>query len=43
MKESLVYYTKNITSDSLIKIYNKLGVELKGKIRFKRLWMGNSC
>ena len=32
---SKVYYTKEITSDSLIKIYEALGVELKGKIGVK--------
>ena len=30
-----VYFTKNINADSLIKIYEKLGVELKGKIGVK--------
>lgn len=32
---SKVYYTKNITASSLIKIYEALGVELKGKIGVK--------
>ena len=32
---SKVYYTKEITSDSLIKIYEALGVDLKGKIGVK--------
>ena len=35
MNKSIVYYTKNITPDNLIKIYNKLGVSLKGKIGIK--------
>ncbi len=33
--KSKVYFTKEITSDSLIKIYNALGVELKGKVGIK--------
>jgi len=33
--KSKVYFTKNITSDSLIKIFNELGVELKGKVGVK--------
>jgi len=32
---SKVYFTKEISSDSLIKIYNALGVDLKGKIGVK--------
>ena len=35
MEKAKVYYTKNITSDSLIKIYEALGVNLKGKIGVK--------
>ena len=35
MEKSKVYYTKNITAESLIKIYEALGVELKGKIGVK--------
>lgn len=35
MGKAKVYYTKNITSDSLIKIYNALGVKLEGKIGVK--------
>ena len=31
MEKSKVYYTKKISSDSLIKIFNSLGVTLKGK------------
>ena len=33
--KSKVYFTKNITSDSLIKIYESLGVELKGNVGIK--------
>ena len=32
---SKVYYTKEITADSLIKIYEALGVELTGKVGVK--------
>ena len=32
---SKVYYTKEITPDSLIKIYKALGVDLKGKVGVK--------
>ena len=32
MEKSKVYYTKEISSDSLIKIFNSLGVTLKGKV-----------
>ena len=32
---SKVYYTKDVTSDSLIKIYEALGVELKGNVGVK--------
>ena len=35
MAKAKVYYTKNIDSDSLIKIYEKLGVKLTGKIGVK--------
>lgn len=35
MEKAKVYYTKEITSDSLIKIYEALGVELKGKVGVK--------
>ena len=35
MKKSKVYFTKEINSESLIKIYEKLGVELKGKVVVK--------
>ena len=30
-----VYFTKNITAESLVKIYKKLGVSLNGKIAVK--------
>lgn len=33
--KSKVYFTKNISSDSLIKVYEKLGVELKGNVGIK--------
>lgn len=33
--KSIVYYTKEITPDSLIKIHEKLGVELTGKVGVK--------
>lgn len=32
---SKVYFTKEITPDSLIKIYDKLGIELKGDVAVK--------
>ncbi len=35
MEKSIVYFTKEITPTSLIKIYEKLGVELKGKVGVK--------
>lgn len=35
MEKSKVYFTKRITPDSLIKIYEALGVELNGKIGVK--------
>lgn len=35
MKKSKVFYTKEITPESLIKIYEALGVELKGKVGVK--------
>ena len=35
MGKSIVYYTKNITPESLIKIYEKLGVKLSGKVGVK--------
>ena len=35
MKKPIVYFTKEITPESLIKIYDKLGVELKGKVGVK--------
>jgi len=33
--KSTVYFTKNIDADNLIKIYEKLGVELPGKVGVK--------
>ncbi len=35
MEKSIVYFTKEITPESLIKIYNKLGVSLSGNIGIK--------
>ncbi len=35
MGKSKVYFTKNITPESLIKMYETLGVELKGKVAVK--------
>ena len=35
MEKSKVYFTKKITPDSLIKIYEALGIELKGKVGIK--------
>ncbi len=35
MEKSKVYFTKEITSESLIKMYEALGVELKGKVGVK--------
>ena len=35
MEKSKVYFTKEITPESLIKIYETLGVELKGKVAVK--------
>ena len=35
MEKAKVYFTKEITSDSLIKMYEKLGVELTGKVGVK--------
>ena len=35
MEKAKVYFTKEITSDSLIRIYKKLGVELTGNIGIK--------
>ena len=35
MNKAKVYYTKNIDSSSLIKIYEALGVELKGNVGVK--------
>ena len=35
MEKAVVYYTKEISPDSLIRIYEKLGVDLNGKIGVK--------
>ncbi|MBR1377051.1 MAG: DUF362 domain-containing protein [Bacilli bacterium] len=35
MEKAKVYFTKNITPESLIKIYEKLGVELTGRVGVK--------
>ena len=35
MEKSKVYFTKEITSESLIKIYEALGRDLKGKVAVK--------
>ncbi len=35
MKKSKVYFTKEITPESVVKIYEKLGKELKGKVAVK--------
>ena len=35
MGKSIVYFTKEITPEKLIEIYEKLGVELKGNIGIK--------
>lgn len=35
MEKSKVYFTKEITTESLIKIYEVLGVELDGNIGIK--------
>jgi uncharacterized Fe-S center protein len=35
MKESIVYFTKNITSENIVEIYKKLNIELNGNIAIK--------
>ena len=35
MNKSKVYFTKEITSESLVKIYEALGIELKGNVGVK--------
>lgn len=35
MEKSKVYFTRSITPESLVEIYKKLGVELKGKVAVK--------
>ena len=35
MNKSKVYFTKEITSESLVRIYDELGIELKSNIGIK--------
>ncbi len=35
MEKSKVYFTKEITPDAIVKIYEKLGVKLPGKVAVK--------
>lgn len=35
MEKAKVYYTKNITPESLIKVYEALGVKLEGNVAVK--------
>ena len=35
MQKSKVYFTREITPESLVRIYKALGVELKGKVGVK--------
>ena len=35
MEKSIVYFTKDITAESLIKIYEALGVKLTGNVGVK--------
>lgn len=35
MEKAVVYFTKEITEESLVKIYEKLGIELKGNVAVK--------
>ncbi len=35
MEKSKVYFTKNISSESLVKVYDALGIELPGKVAVK--------
>ena len=35
MEKAKVYFTKEITAESLIKIYHALGIDLKGKVGVK--------
>lgn len=35
MEKSKVYFTKEISPESLMRIYKALGVELKGKVSVK--------
>ena len=43
MKKSKVYFTSKISPESVVNIYEKLGIELKGKVAvklhtFRRTW-----
>ena len=35
MEKSVVYFTKDISSEGLIKIFNALNITLKGKVAVK--------
>lgn len=35
MEKAIVYFTKEITEESLVKIYEKIGIELKGNVAVK--------
>ena len=35
MKKSKVYFTKEITPESVVKMYEKLGINLPGKVAVK--------
>ena len=35
MEKAKVYFTKEITNESLVKVYNELGIELKGNVAVK--------
>ena len=35
MEKVKVYFTREITSESLVKIYDKLGIELEGNVAVK--------
>ena len=35
MEKAIVYFTRNISSEGLVKIYEKLEKELKGKVAVK--------